>query len=632
MKGYAGFILRVDLTRRKVEEEPLSEELRTNFVGGRGINSKILFDEVGPKVEPLAPENKLIFGTSPLSGTPTPSMARYTVTTKSPLTGILGDGNAGGFFSAAIKKAGYDFIIIEGKADTPVYLWIDIDKVEIRKANHLWGKNTWETERLIRDETGVKKARVASIGQAGENLVRIASIMHEERSASRCGVGTVMGSKNLKAIAVHGTKGVSLGNPEAFRTLTKSLYQKIAHSKNYDPFRKYGGIAGTALTDKAGFLAVRNYQQTAEFEGIAHFDRDAVAKEFFTGSKGCFACSIRCSKRYEVKEGPFAGEKGNKIEEGCFTPCGPVCGNANMPSLFRMNNLANQYGIDLIELGQGIATAMEWYEKGIISLEDTDGILLNWGNYDGMIEMIHQVAFRKGFGNLLAEGSVRAAKKLGQKAEACVSHAKGTVMAGIDIRMLKGAALCFATSTRGADHLRGLVPVEFPLIPVMKPEEAERIFGSKDVLNPTSYKKASAAIYYQHLAALMDVLEICRFAMGLAARDLSFDELFKLVTFATGMEIDQDARMKVAERVYNVERAFLVREGITRKDDCLIGKWATETVPNGPYKGEMIDQKEWGKMLNEYYDLRGWDKNGIPTRKKLIELNLKEVADELHLP
>ena len=632
MSNLQGTLLRVDLGSGKIEREPMSEDLRLNYIGGRGINSRLLFEEVGPEVNPLSPKNRLIFGTSPLSGTTAPSTARFTVTARSPLTGILGDANAGGHFGPALKMAGVDHIVIQGKAVEPIYLLIDNEKAEIRSARHLWGKTTIETEVALKEELKDKKVRVVSIGQAGENLVKIASIIHEERSASRTGVGAVMGSKNLKAIAVRGTGKVPLSDLKGFNRLTKELHQAMSQSKAYDGFRKYGGAAGTSLTDKVGFLAIRNFQQAGGFEGIDQFNPHSIADKYFHGSTGCYGCPIRCGKKFEVPDGPYKGEKGNKTEEGAFTPYGPVCGNAYIPAIFKLNNLGNQYGIDHIEFGQAMAIVMEWYEKGIVSREDLDGIAMTWGNHEGMIEMMRKVAFREGVGYLLAEGIVEAARRLGKGAENYVSHSKGMVMAGIDCRMLKGTALSFATSTRGADHLRGLPTIEFStLIPERKvtdPEAVKAKYGSDEAVIPTSYKKAQAAIYHQHESVLLDMLQLCRF-VRFGTEIITLQTLSSLYSMATGIEVDEESMMTAAERVYNVERAFLVRVGTNRKDDVLVGKWAAEPVPTGVHKGETIDPEKWKVMLDEYYRLRGWDKNGVPTPDKLKELGLEDVSETL---
>ena len=632
MERERGTILRVDLSSGKIEKEPLEEHLRVKYIGGRGINSRLLFDEVGPEVDPLSPENRLIFGTGPYSGTKAPSVVRFTVTTRSPLTGIHGDANAGGHFGPALKKAGIDHIVITGKADKPVYLWIDDDKVKIKSARSLWGKDIRATEETLKKEIGDKKVQVASIGQAGEHLVKFANIVHEERSASRTGVGAVMGSKNLKAIAVRGTGEVKLFDPKGFNRLAKEVYQLMANAPEYKRFREAGQTAGTAITEKIGLLAVKNFKQVGGFEGIENFDPKAMAEKYYKGNLGCYNCPIRCWKKFEVKEGPYKGEKGNKTEEGAWTPYGPVCGNSYVPSIFKLNNMGNQLGVDHLEMGAALATVMDWYENGIVSREDLDGIEMTWGNHEAMVEMTRKVAFREGIGNVFAEGIVKASKRFGKEAEKYVSHAKGMTLNGIECRMLKGMCLCFATSTRGADHVRGMPGVETAsLVPervAMTPEEAEARFGTKEAILRDSYKKGAVAIYYQHESAIIDMLEVCRFVPAIA-KVVPLKTLYTLFSLATGIETDEKSMETAAERVYNIERAFGVRMGLSRKDDVLAGKWGTGPVPNGPFKGEMIDAAKWETMLDDYYQHRGWDKNGIPTPEKLKELGLEDVIKKV---
>ncbi len=631
MYGWAGTILRVDLSSGRIERQPLDQKLCDGFVGGRGISAKIIFDEVPPGTDPFSPQNKLIFSCGPLSGTSAPCPARFHVSGKAPLTGIMGNSNAGGYFGPAMKRAGLDHIIIQGKSEEPVYLWIDDDKVEIKSARHLWGKNIREVEAQIKKERNDRRVRVAAIGQAGERMVRIANIVHEERSASRTGLGAVMGSKNLKAVAIRGSKEVKLFDPEGFARLARETQQRIARSNKYDHFREKGGSAGTYSTSRAGFLASKNFGQIGDFEGIENFNPKNVAPKFYLSNKPCFKCPIGCGKRWEVKDGPFAGEWGNKIEEGAFTPLGPVCGNSNVESVFKLNNMANQLGLDTIECAAGMAVVMEWYEKGIVSKKDLDGIELTWGNYEAMMQMMEKIAFRQGVGDILAEGIVMASRRFGGEAEKCVSHCKGMGMSGVDSRILKGTSLGFATSTRGACHLTALVPVEFSAFPVMSREQAEATFGTAEVMDPLSYNKANALIYFQHRALLCDLFQVCKFLLGLGTgtKDFSYNDLGQLFYRATGVPGDEKEMLTAAERVHNVERAYSCREGLNRKDDRLVGKWADEPVPNGPYQGEKIDPVSWERMLDEYYDLRGWDRSGIPTREKLAALGLTDVAKSL---
>jgi aldehyde:ferredoxin oxidoreductase len=624
-----GTIARIDLSSGTIAKEPVTQELRSKYIGGRGINIRLLFDEAPPGLDPLAPEAPLIFGAGLLSGTAAPCPARFNVTAKSPLTGIVGDANGGGHFGPALKRAGIDHLLITGRADRPVYLWINDGAIEIRSAETLWGKTTREAEQLIRSEFNDKRVRVASIGPAGENLVKFANVMHQERSASRTGMGAVMGSKNLKAVAVRGTGKVELHDPEGFSQHARALHKAIASTSEYDHWKKGSASAGVYVTDKRGMLAVKNFTQAGGFEGIEEFNPQRVVARYYKGSVHCFGCPIGCGRKFEVPDGPFAGEAGMKIEEGAFGPVGPVCGNSNMDSIFKMNNVANDLGMDMHEMGQGMAVLMELQEEGIISPSDMDGISLTWGDHAAMLQMMEKVALREGIGNVLAEGIARAASHFGPEAERYVCHVKGMVLAALEPRMMKGTALGLATSTRGADHLRALVMAEF--MPIMSPEEAEKKFGTADALELTSYNKAAATIYYQHLALLPDLFEICRFlfGMGQGTKSFSFDDLYELYRLATGIEADEEHMLKIAERIYTIERAFASRDGMRRDADHLKGKWGTDPIPSGPFAGERLDPDKWEVMLDDYYRLRGWNEQGVPTREKLRELGIEDVADSL---
>jgi len=632
MYGWTGTILRINLSSQKAEKQPLEEDLRLNFLGGRGINSKLLYQEVAPHLDPLTPENPIILGSSPLSGTTAPSCPRCTITAKSPLTGILGDASFGGYFAPEMKKAGHDHIIIQGKSEKPVYILITEEGVVFKDASHLWGKTTWETEKMIKQELNDQKTQVASIGPAGEHLVRTACVVHNYNTAGRTGMGAVMGSKNLKAIVLRGNKKIRIAHPDLLKKSTSKWRRKIKESPITQVFSKYGSAGPLAMEDKAGILAIRNFDQAGGFEGIEEVDDKTLAERFFTKSNACFACSIGCIKSYEVKDGPYQGTKGTKMPEGCTSSCGPTCGNAYAPSLFKINNLANEYGIDVLDLGILISIAMDWYEHGIIGREDTDGIPLNWGNHESMVKMIPKIARREGFGNLMADGAVKAAQKLGKNAEDYVSSCKGMVFGGVDPRVIKGAALCWATATRGCDHLRGGVLIEFPSggKTAIPREEALERFGSEEVLTPTSYAKATAANFFQDIYTIADSLEICKFITAHNGHGINLEDMGEMLYAVTGVKMDISEMRTVANRIFTLERAFLVREGITKKDDFLKGKWVRGPVPNGPFEGHTIEKEKWEKMLSQFYKTRGWDvQTGIPTNETLGKLGLQDVAQEL---
>jgi len=621
MKNF-GTIVHVDLTSGKVRRESITEDMRRLYVGGRGISARLLYDLVPRGADPLGPENVVIFAAGALSGTAAPCAARFTVTGKSPLTGLLGDANAGGRFGPALRRAGADHLVVHGRAEKPVYIFIDDGKVEIRDAARLWGRTTRETEALITAELHDRRVRIASIGPAGENLVKIASITHEDRSASRTGLGAVMGSKNLKAVAVRGTGTVPLRDEKGFKELATAMQKRIKNAKVYDGFRKFAGIGGVAPTNKFHIMAIRNFNQAGDFEGAENFSAQSVAARFYEGATPCFGCPIGCGHTFKVKDGPYAGEEGKKIEEGAFTPLGPVCGNSDIASIFKMNNMANGLGIDMIELGQALAVVMDWYEHGVVTARDLDGIELAWGSAPGMMALMEKIARREGVGNVLAEGIVRAAPHFGPEAVNYVSHSKGMVMVGIEPRMIKGSALGMATSTRGADHLRCVVPPEFVWFKPMTPEKARERFGTAEILDPLSYNKSAGAVYYQNQSLELDLFEVCLFAVRGSEKDCPISDLCRLFSLAFGIEMDEQKLAECAERVYTLERAFLCREGVTRKDDRLVGKWVDGPLPSGPYKGERIDWRKWEDMLDGYYRQRGWDAQGVPTPQRLSELQI----------
>jgi len=631
MYGWMGTILRVDLTSGEIEKELLSDRLRLNYIGGRGVNSRILYDSVGPEVDALSPENTLIFGTGTVVGTTAPSASRITVTAKSPLTGILGDGNSGGHFSAEMKWAGYDHIVFTGKAEKPVYLWIENDHVELRPAEHLWGKTTAETDEDIHRELGDPMLKIAAIGSGGENLVKYASIIFENcHAVGRTGMGAVMGSKNLKAIAVRGTKGVQVAHPEAFMRFTKELQEMIVNNPGYKGLGTYGTPVLTIGAHRRGLQSSKN-SQTNVWPEIAKLDHTVLKRDYFVKELACTACPRHCNQAWVVREGPYAGARGTKIEYSAVATFGCGCLIDDFAAVAKMNSLCDEYSIDIIEMGITLNAAMEWYEKGLITKSDTDGIDLSWGNAEAAIEMINKVARREGFGHLLAEGAVRAAAEIGRGADRYITvHSKGMTMCTADVRPLKGYALGQATSTRGADHLRTAGGEEDNPSPATREIYKEK-FGSEEACIASSYDKSTFTVYGQDLCTLVDCLELCKFNTEYGRVAIDVKTLGELFSLATGVAMDEKAMLTAAARIYNVERAFSVRKGLTRKDDLLGGKWGNEPIPDGPYKGERIDPEKFDKLLDEYYQVRGWDSMGIPTASTLSALGLEDIAEEIRL-
>lgn len=612
--GYMGNVLNVDLSSGRVSKQKLSKNLAKNYIGGRGLNSKVLYDMVPRSIDAFDPRNLLLFSVGPLNGTLSPSSSRWTVTSKSPLTGILGDANSGSGFGAEMKHASFDQMIIKGRAEKPVYLWIENDKVEIKAAHHLWGETTDATEKMIKEDLRDRNIQIACIGPAGENLVRFACIMSQGRAAARTGMGAVMGSKNLKAIAIRGDKDIRAAKMQAFEKAVLEAHRKIKDDPVFATLSKEGTPLLVNLLNKTGTLTTKN-GDTHFFEEADEINAEAFLehkKEYAIRSTGCSSCVINCTHNFTVKEGS------SKLEFVNLCAYGSYCLNSNLPSILKATVISNQLGIDIYSMGGVIGFAMECYEKGILTGKETGGLELEWGNYGAMIELIKLVAHRKGLGNVLAEGVKTAAEKIGKGAAEAAQHTKGLEqVSGNGVK--KGYILSFATSTRGFDHLRGLQNfegVEF------QREKALKIFGTTTVLNPYTIKDKPLLIkWHQDLLAVADSLEICKFNVVMCY-SLGPEELAELYSAVTGWPTKGKELMRKGERIYNIERMFNVREGITRKDDTLPSKMFNP-IQSGPTKGRYNSHEELDTMLDEYYMLRGWSrKTGKPSKKKLNELGI----------
>ena len=609
MFGWHGKFVRIDLTNRIIKTEKVNPKIAKDYIGGRGWAIKYLYDEVDPKVAPFAPENKLIFATGPLTATPAPTGNRYMVLTKSPLTGALTNSNSGGDFPTFMKRTGYDMFIFEGKASSPVYLWINEDTIELRSADHLWGKNVPETTDALIRETH-PKAKVACIGPAGENRVLFAAIMNDKhRSAARSGVGAVMGSKNLKAVVVFGKKDPALFDPAGMKKLCVSISKEVGEAmKKGSSLREYGTAYVPQITNELGILPTRNFQ-TGVFEGVDHIDGVTLTKNYLVRPKPCYRCPIACGRLTAVDEGPYKGE-GEGPEYETISALGSACGVDNLAALTIANYQCNELGLDTISTGMTIAAAMELYEKGIIP-EETIGQPLRFGDGDAVINFVKKIAFRSGFGNELAEGSYRLAEKYGHP-EIAVT-AKKQEFPGYDPRGTQGMGLLYATSNIGASHMEGDLAYE-------------EVFGVPQKLDPlTTKNKAFLVKRFEDAFALIDAAGLCVF---LSVRYL-FDPdaaiwptmLSKVMNLATGADYTPNTLMQAAERIYNLERMFLVGAGFSRKDDTLPHRMLNEPLPEGPAKGYVVKLDE---MLPEFYKERGWDDNGIPTKEKLAALGITE--------
>ena len=600
--GYQGKILRVNLTDETIKVEDINEEWARKYIGGRGYATRIMWEEVDPKVDPLSEDNKVIIATGPLDGTLAPSSGRVMVVTKGALNGAIACSNSGGHFGPALKHAGYDMIILEGKAKEPVYLWINKGKVEIRSAKHLWGKLVDEADKLMREETH-PEAETMVIGPAGEKLSLIANVMFNgHRAAGRTGVGAVVGSKNLKGIAVRGNLGIKVAEPEKFMEAVYEAREILSK----DAFSG-GGAAklGTAMLvniiNGIGGFPTRNAQD-AYFPEAEKISGEALAKNNLVRNEGCDSCPIACGRVTEIREGKYKGERGTGPEYESIWALGAMCGVSDLNAIVMANYLCDRYGLDTISAGVTVACAMELYEKGYMPKEDAP-FPLNFGSGDALVEAIKLMGEQKGkLGKLLAQGSYRLAEHYGHP-ELSMSAKKQEIPA-YDPRAIKGIGLEYATSNRGACHVRGYTV-------------AAEVLGNVDRLKYEG--KAELTKTFQDLTAALDSTGICLFTtFGLGAKEIA-----ALYSAATGFECDEKEFMKIGERIWNLERLFNLRAGFTRKDDTLPPRLLKEPIKTGPSKGEI---EELDKMLDDYYRVRGWDKDGVPTKEKLEELGLSELV------
>ena len=616
MSGFMGKILRVNLTSGKISEEPLPEQEARMFLGGSGLATKYLLDELEPGVDPLGPENKLIYMTGPLTGTLSPSSGRFSAVTKSPQTGFWGSANSGGRWGLDMKKSGFDGIIIEGAATKPVLLVIDDGKAELRNAENLWGKGVKEATGVIKDSLG-KHFNISCIGVAGENLVKYAAIMNDvHRALGRCGMGAVMGSKHLKAIAVAGSNKISIADEEAFKKATKTANDFISESLLKMTLEVYGTNMVLDLVNIKGGLPTRNWQ-SGSCTYADNINGPAINEKILTGKKACFSCPIACGRLSEVKSGKYAckGEGPEYESVGAF---GPMCDVDDLEAITYAHLLCNEYGLDTISAGSTIAFAMECYEKGILTKADTDGIELSFGDADVMIELIHKISKREGIGDLLAEGTKRAAEKLGHGSDRFAMHVKGLELPAYDCRAAKITGLGFATANRGGDHITAYVQgPTFLEIPFLIVEEST--LENAMVENPA---EARVVKDMEDTLTVFDSLGCCKF-MGMA---LMAEDIVPIIAGATGWDFDESELRQSGERIFNLARAFNVREGCTRADDTLPKRLLEEPLSDGPAQGQVVDL---APLLDAYYEFRGWDKTtGRPSDAKLKELALGDLINK----
>jgi aldehyde:ferredoxin oxidoreductase len=620
--AYAGKTLRVDLTSGSSRTVPLDPSAARQFLGGRGFNSCNMYRELPPGIDPLGPMNKVYLSTGPLVGTMFPTASRFNISAKSPQTGILGDSNAGGHLAAEMKYAGYDQVAIEGRSPKPVYIFVDDDQVSLRDASRLTGKDTYETDRLVKEDLGDDRVQTLVIGPAAENGVKYAGVYANlMRAAARTGLGTVLASKGVKAVAFRGTGSVEVAHYGRFMRIVDEIEGEVYGHPQYGPRRRMGTTRILMITNEAGFLPTRNYQ-AGVFEDAERVSGERLAEEFNVKTRGCFACTIPCSRFYVVREGGFAGLCGEGPEYEALGSFTSRIGNSDLGLALKANDMCNRLGLDALSTSSCIAFAMELHERGLLGGDEADGLDLSWGSPDAVLALIEKIAHRKGFGDILADGSRAAAEKLGRGHEYAM-QVKGLDIIMADPRGLKGFGLGYAVASRGGDHLRSEPFLELS----DDPSIGERMFGVPEAtLRLADKGKGKLVSYFEDWNAVIDALEPCKNIMQ-NMEILTFERASEVIEAATGMKLSAQEVRLVGSRIVTVERAFNAREGLAREDDTLPPRFLGERLLEGPSSGTVFDLQG---NLDDYYVERRWDPStGNPTREALQRHGLEWVADDL---
>jgi aldehyde:ferredoxin oxidoreductase len=610
--GHSKQILRVNLGNQEIKREENSDSFYRKYFGGRGLISYYLLRELEPCIDPFSEKNKLIFACGPVTGAPISGAGRHSVGSKSPLTGGYGEAEAGGFWGTELKRAGYDAIIIEGRSKKPVYLWINDEEVEIRSASSIWGKQVLQTNNLIKDETNSEQARIASIGPGGEKLVRFASIIHDLKHVSgRCGIGAVMGSKNLKAVAVKGSGKTNVARPKKLAVLAKWMAKNV--DRLVHGLHNYGTGALMDAYEALGALPVNNFREGI-FPQADLISAQTIKKTISVGMGSCFACVVRCKKIVKVDEEPYKVDPiygGPEYET--LGALGSNCGIYDLRAISKANELCQRYSLDTISIGVTISFAMECFENGLITSSQIDGLNLSFGNKESMLKVIELIGKREGIGDILAEGSKRAAKKLGLKTEKYLVHVKGQEVPMHDPRYRRGQGLGYAVSPTGADHMHNVydnmytqsIPHEIEGLGIVDPVPLED-------MGP---KKVRLYHYVTTWDSLDNSLCLCMFTPWTVKQKVA------IVNYVTGWNTSAFELMKVSERATNLARIFNVREGFTRKDDTLPVRLMEPKI-NGPLTNSSISVNDLEHAKDIYYKMVGWDSNGVPTIEKLRELGI----------
>ena len=625
--GYTGKVLRVDLSREKVWIEEPDELFYRKYMGGRAIVAYYLLKELETGIDPLSPNNIIVFATSVITGAPFPGNSRYTIAAKSPLTLGYGEAEAGGFWGPELKFAGYDAVVIKGRADSPVYIWIHNEDAEIRDARKLWGMITGDIQSAIRKELNDDRVRVACIGPAGEKMVRFACVISDLRhAAGRTGLGAVMGSKNLKAVAVRGTGKIKIKDPNKIREFSRSFFEKFKDHPLAYILHDLGTAKNVLPLNEMGLLPTRNFHN-GYFEKAEEISGEKMKETILIRREACYGCGVACKRVVKVNEPYTVDPQYGGPEYETIGTFGSLCQISDLKAIAKANELCNKYGLDTISTGLTIAFAMECYENGIITKKETDGIDLKFGNAQAMVKLVEDIALRRGLGDILAEGSMRAAKKFGSKAEDLAMHVKGQELPAHEPRGKWAVGLGYAVSPTGADHLQAAHDVCFD-------SEGEYVdhLSPLGILEPVKSqslgpRKMRLFCYLQCLWSLYNVLDLCIFVGFPEYPGLfTISDLPKIVKAVTGWETSVYELMKAGERGINMLRIFNMREGFTRNDDSLPER-LFKPLESGALKGTYIPKTEFEKARVLYYEMMGWDPQiGEPTRAKKEELGIGDLS------
>jgi aldehyde:ferredoxin oxidoreductase len=624
--GYNGKILRVDLSREKAYTEEPPETIYRRYLGGGALAAYYLLRELKPGIDPLGPENKIVFAASVITGVPVPGISRLSIAAKSPLTGAWGESEAGGYFAPELKFAGFDVVIVEGQARNPLYLFVHDGEVEFRDATRLWGKVTGDVQRAIHEEIGDTLVRIVQVGPAGERMVRFAGVANDIiHYHGRTGMGAVMGSKKLKAIAVRGKGKLEFKDPQKIREIAKWFSDHWKENPDNSGLNNLGTAQYVVPNSDDGGLPTRNFRE-GSFEGAQKISGQEMKRTILVGNEGCFACPVRCKRVVKAREPYVTDPIYGGPEYETIAALGSCCGVDNIDAIAKAAEICNAYSLDTISTGVVIAFAMECYENGIITKDDAGGLEITFGNADAMVRLTEMIAKREGIGDMLAEGVKKAAEKLGKSANRFAMHVKGQELPLHDCRWKPGAcALAYAVSPTGADHLQiehdPAFSFEGIFLDKIKPLGIIEAVGKLSI----GFDKVRLFTYLQQWWRLFNSLGICIFSSA-PVRTFEVSHICQLVEAATGWNTSVWELMKVGERYTTMTRCFNLREGFTVRDD-----WLPERMFNPlPPKNYRLDKDEFSKAIRIYYEMMGWDSDtGIPTRTKLEELEIGWVAAEL---